>query len=249
MSDAVIDLACVTKEYHGAGGCVTALREVSLRLGEGERIAVLGASGCGKSTLLHVIGCLERASAGQYRFDGRDVTRLADTELSRLRREAFGFVFQRFHLIQELTVFENVELPVLYRGMPAPQRRRRALEALEAVGLGDRARERPGNLSGGQQQRVAIARAVVGCPRVILADEPTGNLDSRSSAQVLDLLLAAHATMVGAVLVLVTHNLRLTAGLDRIVVLRDGCVESDGPADRHPAAGPQEAGGAGHTPC
>jgi len=234
----------VTKAYQSGRETMRALDDVSLGLADGERVAVVGPSGCGKSTLLHIIGCLERPTAGTYRLDGVDTLGLGDRHLARLRREVLGFVFQRFHLIQELSAVENVELPLLYRGMAGAERRRRAVAALAAVGLDDRLSDRPGNLSGGEQQRVAIARAMAGQPRVILADEPTGNLDAASAAQVADLLFASHALIPGAILVVVTHNPELAARAGRVIRLRDGRVE---PREGH--AEPREDRVEGGLPC
>ncbi len=223
----MIRLTEIRKTYRAGADEIRALGPVSLEIPMGQSVAVVGPSGSGKSTLLSVLGCLERPTAGSYALDGRELGSLPETELARLRREEFGFVFQRFHLIEELDVAGNVSLPLLYRGWPARARREAALEALGRVGLASRASRRPSRLSGGEQQRVAIARALVGEPRVILADEPTGNLDSVTGGLVFDLLIQVHAAAKGRILIVVTHNAELARRLHRIVVLRDGQVAAD----------------------
>ncbi len=200
----MIDLQGVQRLYSSDEVETTALRDVSLTIGEGEFVAVMGPSGCGKSTLLNVLGAIDRPTGGRYLFEGRDIARSPEAELARLRRERLGFVFQSFNLIDELTVRENVELGVVYRRLPAKARRERVDEALDRVGVAHRAGHYPHQLSGGQQQRAAIARAVVGRPALILADEPTGNLDTENGAQVMDILAALNAD--GATVVMVTHS-------------------------------------------
>jgi putative ABC transport system ATP-binding protein len=204
---------------------VVALAGVSLEVGAGEKLAIMGPSGSGKTTLLSILGCLDRPTRGEYRFDGRRVEALDDDELSRLRNRSIGFVFQAFHLIPQLTVAENVETPLLYEGRPLTEWRPRALAALEQVGLADRADHRPAELSGGEAQRAAIARALVTSPRVLLADEPTGNLDTRTGEEIANLLDELHGR--GGTVVLVTHNEALARRAERVVRLRDGRIEAE----------------------
>jgi putative ABC transport system ATP-binding protein len=198
---------------------------VSLDIEPGEFVAVMGPSGCGKSTLLNVLGLLDSPTDGAYWFFGEDVAKYPETQLTRLRREHIGFVFQSFNLIDDLTVAENVEVALLYRGVPAGERRRRVAEALDRVGMAHRARHRPQQLSGGQQQRVAVARALVSAPRLILADEPTGNLDTANGEEVMRLLTEAAAA--GVTIVMVTHSLVHAAVAQRTVKLLDGRVVSE----------------------
>ena len=193
---------------------------VDLDVAAGETVAVMGPSGCGKSTLLHLLGGLDRASGGEVRLAGRRVDQMSEKALARLRQDAVGFVFQAFHLMDELTAVENVELPALLAGRPARTARRRATELIERVGLADRARFLPAALSGGQRQRVAIARALANEPRVVLADEPTGNLDSAATLEVLRLFESLH--VAGQTLVIVTHDSRIAATADRMISMRDG---------------------------
>ena len=208
------------KEYGRDAALVRAVDAVDLDVDDGETVAITGPSGCGKSTLLHLLGGLDRASGGEIWVAGRRVDRLSERALARLRREAIGFVFQAFHLMDELTAAENVELPALLAGRSARAARRRALELLETVGLADRARFLPAALSGGQRQRVAIARALVAEPRLVLADEPTGNLDSEATLDVLRLFDSLHTA--GQTLVIVTHDARIAATADRMISMRDG---------------------------
>lgn len=199
-----------------------ALRDVSLAVDEGEFVAVAGPSGSGKTTFLNVVGLLESYERGTYRLDGEDVSALNDGTRSKLRGEKIGFVFQGFNLIAELSVFDNVDVPLRYRGMRAPERKERVTEVLDRVGLSGRMRHLPAQLSGGQQQRVAIARALVGAPRFLLADEPTGNLDSATAAGVMALLDDLHQS--GATIIMVTHDADLAARAGRIIHLADGRV-------------------------
>lgn len=199
-----------------------ALRDVSLAVDEGEFVAVAGPSGSGKTTFLNVVGLLESYERGTYRLDGEDVSALNDSARSKLRGEKIGFVFQGFNLIAELSVFDNVDVPLRYRGMRAPERKERVTEVLDRVGLSGRMRHLPAQLSGGQQQRVAIARALVGAPRFLLADEPTGNLDSATAAGVMALLDDLHQS--GATIIMVTHDADLAARAGRIIHLADGRV-------------------------
>ena len=208
------------KDYGSGEGLVRALDMVDLDVNRGEAVAVMGPSGCGKSTLLHLIGGLDRPSAGQLSVAGQRVDELSERALAHLRRDEIGFVFQAFHLMDELTAQENVELPALLAGYPPNEARARASALLEEVGLADRARHLPSMLSGGQRQRVAIARALVNDPEIVLADEPTGNLDSASAFDVLSLLGDLHAK--GLTLVIVTHDERIAATADRLISMRDG---------------------------
>jgi putative ABC transport system ATP-binding protein len=216
----------VTRTYQMEGVQVPALRGVSVRIDAGEYVAIVGPSGSGKSTLMHLLGCLDRPSTGTMSIDGRDVAKLSDGELAELRNNTIGFVFQGFHLLARTSARDNVALPLLYRGVGRAERRQRAIAALETVGLGHRLDHRPGQLSGGEQQRVAIARALVGDPRVVLADEPTGNLDTRTGSEVMDLLERLNAERNVAV-VLVTHELEIAARARRQIHIRDGVIESD----------------------
>jgi ABC-type lipoprotein export system ATPase subunit len=207
-------------EYGQGAGLVRALDGIELDVAPGETLAVMGPSGCGKSTLLHLLGGLERASAGEVWLDGHRIDQLSEKALARLRRRAIGFVFQAFHLMDELTATENVELPALLAGRSPRAARRRAAELLERVGLADRARHLPSALSGGERQRVAIARALSNQPLVVLADEPTGNLDSAATLDVLRLLDSLRAA--GQTLLIVTHDSRIAATADRLISMRDG---------------------------
>jgi putative ABC transport system ATP-binding protein len=227
---AVLELAGVSKSYPGSPP-VTALAGVALVIGDAERAAVLGPSGSGKTTLLHVAGTLERPSTGSVRVGGQDVSALSDAELSAVRGRRLGFVFQQFHLLDHLDAAANVALGLLYRGEPARARRAAAADALARVGLGHRLGHRPPQLSGGERQRVAIARAVAGHPDVVLADEPTGNLDSVAGGQIIDLLAGLAAD--GTAIVVVTHDPAVAAAMDRHVIMQDGRIVAD---DRPPRA-------------
>jgi predicted ABC-type transport system involved in lysophospholipase L1 biosynthesis ATPase subunit len=223
LSDsAAIRVAGLVKSYGSAAAPVHALRGVSCEVRRGERVALLGKSGSGKSTLLNVLGALDRPTAGTVEVEGHDLARLGSRELARFRRVTVGMIFQSFNLIPSRTAAENVELPLVFAGRPPRERRAEARAALEAVGLGERLQHRPTQLSGGEMQRVAIARALVGRPAVLLADEPTGNLDSATAAGVMA-LLADHVRARGTTLVLVTHDEELArAATDRVLRLRDG---------------------------
>ncbi|MBA2338611.1 MAG: ABC transporter ATP-binding protein [Acidimicrobiia bacterium] len=220
----VVELVDVVKTYP-AFPPVRAIDGVGLRVNPGELFAIVGQSGSGKSTLLNLAGALDRPTSGVVRIDGDDVSRLSDARLSSLRGRRIGFVFQQFVLIDGLSALGNVATALIYRGMPAADRRARALAALERVGLGHRARHRPGELSGGEQQRVAIARALVGDPSIVLADEPTGNVDHSTGQQLVQLLHDLHRD--GATIGVVTHDLAFASALHRVVTIRDGRIESD----------------------
>jgi putative ABC transport system ATP-binding protein len=210
----------LSKGYGKGDGLVRAVRDVDLDVAPGETVAIMGPSGCGKSTLLHLLGGLDRPDSGQIRLAGQRLDGMGERALARLRRDAVGFVFQAFHLMDELTAVENVELPALLAGRSPRTARRRALELLERTGLADRARFLPSALSGGQRQRVAVARALANDPLVVLADEPTGNLDSTATLEVLRLFDDLHET--GQTLVVVTHDSRIAATADRLISMRDG---------------------------
>ena len=220
----VIELNDVTKIYRMGQVEVGALQGVSLRIERGEMAAIMGPSGSGKSTMMNIIGCLDVPTSGQYHLDGQDVARLGDDRLAEIRGRQIGFIFQTYNLLPRLTAQANVELPLIYGG--ARNRKRRALEALERVGLADRASHRPTELSGGQQQRVGIARALVKEPRILLADEPTGNLDSHSSEEILALLEALNRDD-GLTLVIVTHEPDIAARAGRVLSMLDGEIVSD----------------------
>jgi putative ABC transport system ATP-binding protein len=220
----IIELADVHKTYATGAAEVHALRGVSLAIHQGEYVAVMGPSGSGKSTLMHILGCLDVPSAGAYWLAGTDVSGMTEMELAQVRNRRIGFVFQQFNLLPSLSALRNVELPLCYAGVSRADRQVRALAALERVGLADRVEHRPGELSGGQQQRVAVARALVTDPALILADEPTGNLDSRSTEDVLSLFEELRAA--GRTIVLITHEPTVAAAAGRIVRIRDGQLET-----------------------
>jgi len=223
MNDVVASVlrACgLRKEYGKGEGLVRAVDEVDLDVASGETVAVMGPSGCGKSTLLHLLGGLDRSSGGELWLDGQRIDQLGERALARLRRDKIGFIFQAFHLMDELTAAENVELPALLAGRSARSARRRAAELLDRVGLADRAGHLPSQLSGGQRQRVAIARALVSDPQLVLADEPTGNLDSQATVEVLRMFEDLHSA--GQTLLVVTHDSRIAATADRLISMRDG---------------------------
>jgi putative ABC transport system ATP-binding protein len=236
MSNHLIEVQELTKVYGADDAEVRALDGVSATVSRGEFVAVMGPSGSGKSTLMNILGCLDRPSGGAYLLDGRDVSGLSKNELADVRNQKIGFVFQSFNLLPRLSALGNVALPMLYNGhepLDADERERRAAAALESVGLGNRLHHRPNQLSGGQQQRVAIARALVNHPPLVLADEPTGNLDSKSSVEIMDLLHQLHAQ--GTTVVMVTHEPDIAAHAGRVICVKDGKVISEGRD--------------GHSPC
>ena len=238
----VMMLDHVSKIYRLGDSELRAVDEVSLIIEKRELVAIMGASGSGKSTLMNILGCLDRPTSGRYLLDGREVSRLSRNTLAEVRNRTLGCVFQSFNLLSRTSAQENVELPLVYAGVSTRERKRRARAALERVGLGSRADHRPNQLSGGQQQRVAIARALVNDPQVILADEPTGNLDSKTSVEVMALLQEMQRS--GITVVLVTHEPDIAAFAERVVVMKDGHVLSDSrqkPAVAVPAAAVAEA--------
>jgi putative ABC transport system ATP-binding protein len=225
MPEPLIRVEDLVKIYRMGGQELRALNGVSLSISEGEFVAIMGSSGSGKSTLMNVIGCLDRPTSGSYFLNGRDVAKLSVNDLAEIRNRLLGFVFQQFNLLARTSALENVELPMIYAGVPARERKKRAIEALDRVGLGQRLDHTPAQLSGGQQQRVAIARALVGRPKVILADEPTGALDSKTSIEVMALM--QELGREGITIVLVTHEPDVAAYAGRVLTFRDGQVLSD----------------------
>ncbi|MHB8969601.1 MAG: ABC transporter ATP-binding protein [Pirellulaceae bacterium] len=230
FDERLIQLQGITKEYQVGAELVRALRGVDLTIGANEMVAIMGSSGSGKSTMLNILGLLDVPTAGQYWLDGQDVAKLSQSALARVRGRRIGFVFQTFELLPRQTAIRNVELPLIYSGTAG--RRQLAMEALRRVGLADRMKHRPNQMSGGQRQRVAIARALVQRPAILLADEPTGNLDSRTSEEILDLFENLHRE--GQTIVIVTHEADIARRCRRIVRLRDGQVESDAPVSQEP---------------
>jgi len=227
MSEPALEALDVTREYQLEGGSVPALRGVSLSVDQGDYVAVVGPSGSGKSTLMHLLGGLDRPTQGSLRVGGTDVSTMSQDELAAVRNATIGFVFQAFQLLPRTSAVDNVGMPLIYRGVRRAERRRLATAALDSVGMGHRLRHRPGQLSGGEQQRVAIARALVGEPQVLLADEPTGNLDTRTGIEVMELLERLN-TERGVALVVVTHDREVAARARRQVYVRDGLlVETD----------------------
>jgi putative ABC transport system ATP-binding protein len=224
--DLVIDVRAMTKVYQMGDINVKALAGVDLQVERGELIAIMGPSGSGKSTMMNMLGCLDIPTSGEYFLDGERVSALNDNQLADIRNRKVGFVFQRFMLLSNLTALGNVELPLRYAGTPAKERRERAIRAMQAVGLGDRMHHHPNELSGGQQQRVAMARAIVNQPAIIMADEPTGNLDSKSGHEVMELLLGMNRDQ-GATVIIVTHDSNIAAQCERTVHLLDGLVEKE----------------------
>lgn len=236
MSDTpVISLRGITRVYSTGSVEVTALQDVDLDVPAGDFLAIVGPSGSGKSTLLHILGCLDRPTRGQYLLNGRPVDGLSDDELARLRNRELGFVFQSFNLLPRMTAQRNVEQPLIYARVPAAERRRRASQALERVGLGHRLHHRPNELSGGERQRVAVARALVNNPSVLLADEPTGNLDTRTGRDILALF--HELNQAGVTIVLITHDLEVAGEARRIVEIRDGRIVGRREVEGRPGRG------------
>ncbi|MCG2583696.1 ABC transporter ATP-binding protein [Massilia sp. TS11] len=221
----MITLQGITKQYQMGDQTVHALQGIDLHIGRNEMVAFIGASGSGKSTMMNIVGCLDRPSAGTYQLNGRDVATMSSDELAQVRNLEIGFIFQSFHLLPRHTALDNVAQPLIYRGIAPAERKRLARQALEHVGLGERVHHRPNELSGGQRQRVAIARALVGKPSILLADEPTGNLDSATSREILALIKEVHRA--GQTVVMVTHEPEIAEECQRIVRLQDGRVLSD----------------------
>jgi putative ABC transport system ATP-binding protein len=244
-SSPVIELEGITKIYLSGRFAVPALRGIDLRIDRGELVAIMGPSGSGKTTLMEILGCLLQPTSGRYRFNGRAVETIPPDGLAALRGEQIGFVFQSFNLLPRLSALENVELPLGYRGVARRERRARAASALDRVGLGARARHLPAELSGGERQRVAIARALVNRPSVILADEPTGNLDTETGDAILDLLLSLKRD--GATVVMVTHDPRIGTRGERLITIRDGRIHGDARAGA--ASGPALAAGGPSAPA
>ncbi|HEX4383526.1 MAG TPA: ABC transporter ATP-binding protein [Myxococcales bacterium] len=224
---ALIELDHIVKTYDLGLSKVPALRDIHFNIARGEFVAIVGQSGSGKSTLMNILGCLDTPSGGQYRLSGRDVSTLSDDELADVRNLEIGFVFQSFQLLPRASALENVELPLIYRGVSKKERRERAIDAMRLVGLEDRMKHKPAELSGGQRQRVAIARALVTQPSLLLADEPTGNLDSKTGEEIVQLFLNLHSR--GNTIILVTHEPKLAARCPRAVRIVDGLVIADGP--------------------
>ena len=245
MDDSIIQLRAIAKVYRVGVETIHALRGVDLSIGRNEMVAIMGKSGSGKSTLMNTLGCLDRPTSGEYWLGGKLVSAMKADELALVRNEEIGFVFQTFELLPRQTALENVELPLLYSatGGGAASRRKRALEALERVGLGERVDHRPNQLSGGQKQRVAIARAILNNPRILMADEPTGNLDSATTTEILGLFAALHRA--GQTVILVTHENDVAAHCQRVVRLLDGRILSDLPAGEDEEVRPHVAAARG----
>jgi putative ABC transport system ATP-binding protein len=227
MSNPIIEIRSLMKTYKLGGETVHALNDVSIKIEKGEFLAIIGPSGSGKSTLMNMIGCLDRPQSGKYLLDGKDIGKMNDNQLASIRNQKIGFIFQNFNLLTKLTALENVELPLLYAGVSAKERRDRSMASLEKVGLKERAGHLPTQLSGGQQQRVAIARALAGNPAILLADEPTGALDSKTSKEILQLMKELNEA--GHTIILITHDLAIAKQAKRMVSIQDGqLLESGG---------------------
>ena len=222
----MIELSDIQKRYELGGEVLMALDHVDLTVGDHEYVAIIGPSGSGKSTLMNIIGCLDTADGGTYKLDGLDITRYSQRQLAAIRGHKIGFIFQQFNLLQKLTAYENVELPLIYQGIGAAERRLRVGEALERVGLGSRMHHRPNQLSGGQQQRVSIGRALMNAPMVVLADEPTGNLDSKNSQEIVELLKLSNRKY-NQTLIVITHDENIALQADRVIAIEDGKITRD----------------------
>lgn len=220
----LIVLSNIVKRYQTKGGTVSALDHINLSVKEGEFVSVTGQSGSGKSTLMNILGCLDQPTAGEYQLNGTDVASMKEKQLSYLRNHVIGFIFQSFNLLPSLSAIENVELPLIYRGMPRRERHQLAHQALTMVGLAERMTHKPFELSGGQQQRVAIARAIAARPKLILADEPTGNLDSHSGQEIMDILQQLHRS--GSTLIIITHDNGVAALAERCIKIADGRIQN-----------------------
>lgn len=225
MQSTIIHLDHIKKDYYLGKQVIEVLKGISLDILKNEYVALMGPSGSGKSTLMNILGCLDTPTAGRYILNGKDVSRMSDNDLAEVRNKEIGFVFQQFNLLPRLTAVENVALPLVYAGMPKKQRLEKAMHVLESVSLADRSHHKPNEMSGGQNQRVAIARALVNNPSMILADEPTGNLDSKTSYEIMDIFGKIHSS--GNTVVLVTHEEDIANHAHRIIRLRDGVLESD----------------------
>ncbi|REE70479.1 putative ABC transport system ATP-binding protein [Paenibacillus taihuensis] len=236
----LIQIETLSKQYKMGGEIVHALDDISLRINYGDFVAIIGPSGSGKSTLMNVIGCLDAPTAGKYWLDGEEVSRLRESKLAEIRNRKIGFIFQGFNLLNKLSALENVELPLIYRGVPAKQRKEQAIEALTKVGLGERVKHKPSELSGGQQQRVAIARALAGNPPILLADEPTGALDTRTGAEVMELMKELNRQ--GHTIVLITHDTAISKQAKRVVRIQDGQISEEGGERREPQSSLQNGG-------
>lgn len=222
----MLELKNVTKTYNTGKIQFKALKGISLKVEKGEFVSIIGPSGSGKSTCMNILGCLDVPSTGEYYIQGTEVSNFSENQLAEIRNEKIGFIFQQFNLITKITAFENVELPLIYRGINTNERKERALKALDSVGLKDWATHKPTELSGGQQQRVAIARAIAGDPQLILADEPTGALDTKSGKEVLEILINLNKN--GRTIILITHDLEIAKHANRIVSIRDGWIVDEG---------------------
>lgn len=225
MAQVIIDIKGITRDFPLGSEIVKVLKGIDLTINKGEYVALMGPSGSGKSTLMNILGCLDTPTGGSYILNGKDVSKMSDNELAEIRNKEIGFVFQTFNLLPRTTALDNVALPMVYAGFKKPQRNDRATEVLTQVGLSDRMDHKPNQLSGGQRQRVAVARALVNRPSIILADEPTGNLDSKTSVEIMNLFNEIHAN--GNTVILVTHEEDIAAYAHRVIRLRDGVIESD----------------------
>ncbi|RVT76715.1 ABC transporter ATP-binding protein [Flavobacterium sufflavum] len=225
MSKPLIKISDIKRDFVLGNEIVYVLKGINLEINKGEYVALMGPSGSGKSTLMNLLGCLDTPTSGTYILNGKDVSKMRDDELAEIRNKEIGFVFQTFNLLPRTTALDNVALPMIYAGYPKPERNKRAVEVLEQVNLADRMDHQPNQLSGGQRQRVAVARALVNRPSIILADEPTGNLDSKTSVEIMKLFNEIHAN--GNTVILVTHEEEIAAYAHRVIRLRDGLIESD----------------------